>query len=351
MKKSTIKVIGVSAALAWALAGCDEQPKTQDVAVAEPVVQKLDSVCEDSALKSRLDLSIKNAILSAAMNRLVGLSPEQNLATQTALNQRLNTVRIDSQNPTNFADSCMVDVAIAIDNQDLVAAEYAFAQSGATLLQRATQDQVELNNGTIVAKQVTYQLVGGDVVMYNNNHNAINLIADILLAAVGNTQVDMSNATYGVSKPQVVERMPSQPAQINSDAQITTRIERQNSAADAAHDNQAVRTPTGNRTPSHELPRTRQPEQKAPAKVAEPTESAKAQASNQQPAIISKRSTQAQAQINSAKTAEAAEKAQAKPKPAEARSADTSSAKSPAEPKQTEQTSDGITIVETNETY
>ena len=117
--------------------------------------------------------------------------------------------------------------------EDMVAAEYAFARSGATLLQRANQDQVELNNGTIIAKQVTYQMVNGDIVMYASNHNAIRLVADILVASA-DTLPQMAPVT-GAMRPQVIERqaetlptdetVPSAALQQRAPA-VTSRIER-----------------------------------------------------------------------------------------------------------------------------
>ena len=89
-------------------------------------------------------------------------------------------------------------------------AEFAFARSGVTLLQRASQDQVEFYNGTIVAKQITYQMVNGNVVMYGNNHNAILLIADILAASTSSLpQVSIQSDV--TARPQAIERLPEAP--------------------------------------------------------------------------------------------------------------------------------------------
>ena len=205
MKQSTLKLMSMPTLALLALIGCSKDNRDDaDVVVAEPVVQELDAICEDPALKVRLDVAIKDAILSAAMNQMVGIDPEQALSIQNAFGQQLNNVRINTQNATNFADSCMVDVLITPNPEDVVAAEYAFARSGATLLQRANQDQVELNNGTIIAKQVTYQMVNGDIVMYASNHNAIRLVADILVASA-DTLPQMAPVT-GATRPQMIER-------------------------------------------------------------------------------------------------------------------------------------------------
>lgn len=246
MKKSTLKLISVPAVALLALVGCGkENRKDGDVVVAEPVVQQLDAVCEDPALKVRLDVAIKDAILSAAMNQMVGLEPEQALSIQNAFGQQLNNVRIDTQNATNFADSCMVDVLITPNPEDMVAAEFAFAKSGATLLQRASQDQVELNNGTIIAKQVTYQMVNGDIVMYASNHNAIRLVADILVASA-DTLPEMTSMT-GATRPQVIERqIETVPTEIDGTQSatpiqraptVTTRIERPSTSSQATNNN------------------------------------------------------------------------------------------------------------------
>ena len=234
MKQSTLKLMSMPTLALLALIGCSKDNRDDaDVVVAEPVVQELDAICEDPALKVRLDVAIKDAILSAAMNQMVGIKPEQALSIQNAFGQQLNNVRIDTQNATNFADSCMVDVLITPNPEDVVAAEYAFARSGATLLQRANQDQVELNNGTIIAKQVTYQMVNGDIVMYASNHNAIRLVADILVVSA-DTLPQMAPVT-GAMRPQVIERqaetlptdetVPSTAPQQRAPA-VTSRIER-----------------------------------------------------------------------------------------------------------------------------
>lgn len=107
-------------------------------------------------------------------------------------------------------------------------AEFAFARSGVTLLQRASQDQVEFYNGTIVAKQITYQMVNGNVVMYGNNHNAIRLIADILAASTSSLP-QVSIQPDVTARPQAIERLPETPIAMPSnpqeDSSVTTHIE------------------------------------------------------------------------------------------------------------------------------
>lgn len=226
MKKSTMKFMSMPTLALLALVGCGKDDHNDgDVAVTEPVVQQLDAVCEDPELKMRLEVAIKDAILGAAMDQMISLAPEQTLSVQNAFAQQLSHVRINTQNATNFADSCMVDVSITPNPADVVAAEVAFAKSGATLLQRTGQDQVELNNGTIIAKQVTYQMMNGDIVMYATNHNAIRLVADILVASADTLPESMPTST--AIRPQVIERQV--------EIVPTTRMD--------THDTQTERTP------------------------------------------------------------------------------------------------------------
>lgn len=229
MKKSTIQYLSLPTAALLTLVGCSHDNHHDDeMAVAEPVIQQIDDICQASAMQAYLQNSIKQSILNAAMSQMVGADPNQSLAMQNTLGQQLNTLQITTQNATNFADSCMVDVHVTVSPQDLVNAEFAFARSGATLMQRASQDQVELYNGTIVAKQITYQMVNGNVVMYGNNHNAIRLIADILVASAGSLpQVSIQSDV--TARPQAIERLPetsrSEPSNPQEDSSVTTHIE------------------------------------------------------------------------------------------------------------------------------
>ena len=231
MKKTTIQYLTLPTVALLALVGCSNDNRRDDeMAVAEPVVQQIDDICQAPAMQAYLQNSIKQSILNAAMSQMVGADPNQSLAMQNTLGQQLNTLQITTQNATNFADSCMVDVHVTVSPQDLVNAEFAFARSGATLMQRASQDQVELYNGTIVAKQITYQMVNGNVVMYGNNHHAIRLIADILVASAGSLP-QVSTQPNTTARPQAIERLPetprSEPSSTQDTPSVTTRIERQ----------------------------------------------------------------------------------------------------------------------------
>ncbi|OAV01505.1 hypothetical protein AO385_1044 [Moraxella catarrhalis] len=258
MKKSTIQYLSLPTAALLTLVGCSHDNRRDDeMAVAEPVVQQIDDICQAPAMQAYLQNSIKQSILNAAMSQMVGADPNQSLAMQNTLGQQLNTLQITTQNATNFADSCMVDVHVTVSPQDLVNAEFAFARSGATLMQRASQDQVELYNGTIVAKQITYQMVNGNVVMYGNNHNAIRLIADILVASAGSLpQVSIQSDV--TARPQAIERLPEAPIAMPSnpqeDSSVTTHIEQKpapnaqvsSRPRSATPSNNSAQTPTQN---------------------------------------------------------------------------------------------------------
>ena len=63
MKQSTLKLMSMPTLALLALIGCSKDNRDDaDVVVAEPVVQELDAICEDPALKVRLDVAIKDAI-------------------------------------------------------------------------------------------------------------------------------------------------------------------------------------------------------------------------------------------------------------------------------------------------
>lgn len=229
MKKSTIQYLSLPTAALLTLAGCShDNHRDDEMAVAEPVVQQIDDICQAPAMQANLQNGIKQSILDAVMSQMTDADPNQRLAIQNTIGQQLNTLQITTQNATNFADSCMADVHITVNPQDLANAEFAFARSGVTLLQRASQDQVEFYNGTIVAKQITYQMVNGNVVMYGNNHNAILLIADILVASTSSLpQVSIQSDV--TARPQAIERLPEAPIAMPSnpqeDSSVTTYIE------------------------------------------------------------------------------------------------------------------------------
>lgn len=229
MKKSTIQYLSLPTAALLTLAGCShDNHRDDEMAVAEPVVQQIDDICQAPAMQANLQNGIKQSILDAVMSQMTDADPNQRLAIQNTIGQQLNTLQITTQNATNFADSCMADVHITVNPQDLANAEFAFARSGVTLLQRASQDQVEFYNGTIVAKQITYQMVNGNVVMYGNNHNAILLIADILAASTSSLpQVSIQSDV--TARPQAIERLPEAPIAMPSnpqeDSSVTTYIE------------------------------------------------------------------------------------------------------------------------------
>lgn len=220
MKKSTIQYLSLPTAALLTLVGCShDNHRDDEMAVAEPVIQQIDDICQAPAMQAYLQNSTKQSILNAAMSQMTDADPNQRLAIQNTIGQQLNTLQITTQNATNFADSCMADVHITVSPQDLANAEFAFARSGVTLLQRASQDQVEFYNGTIVAKQITYQMVNGNVVMYGNNHNAIRLIADILAASTSSLpQVSIQSDV--TARPQAIERLPEAPIAMPSNPQI-----------------------------------------------------------------------------------------------------------------------------------
>ena len=229
MKKSTIQYLSLPTAALLTLVGCShDNHRDDEMAVVEPVVQQIDDICQAPAMQANLQNSIKQSILNAVMSQMTDADPNQRLAIQNTIGQQLNTLQITTQNATNFADSCMADVHVTVNPQDLANAEFAFARSGVTLLQRASQDQVEFYNGTIVAKQITYQMVNGNVVMYGNNHNAIRLIADILAASTSSLpQVSIQSDV--TARPQAIERLPEAPIAMPSnpqeDSSVTTYIE------------------------------------------------------------------------------------------------------------------------------
>lgn len=229
MKKSTIQYLSLPSAVLLTLVGCShDNHRDDEMVVAEPVVQQIDDICQVPAMQANLQNSIKQSIFDAVMSQMAGVDPNQSLTIQNTIGQQLNTLQITTQNATNFADSCMADVHVTVSPQDLVNAEFAFARSGVTLLQRASQDQVELYNGTIIAKQMTYQMVNGNVVMYGNNHNAIRLIADILVASAGSLP-QVSIQPNVAARPQAIERLPEAPTATPSNTQedpnVTTHIE------------------------------------------------------------------------------------------------------------------------------
>ncbi|WP_064653392.1 hypothetical protein [Moraxella catarrhalis] len=229
MKKSTIQYLSLPTAALLTLVGCShDNHRDDEMAVAEPVVQQIDDICQAPAMQANLQNGIKQSILDAVMSQMTDADPNQRLAIQNTIGQQLNTLQITTQNATNFADSCMADVHITVNPQDLANAEFAFARSGVTLLQRASQDQVEFYNGTIVAKQITYQMVNGNVVMYGNNHNAIRLIADILAASTSSLP-QVSTQPDVTARPQAIERLPEAPIAMPSnpqeDSSVTTYIE------------------------------------------------------------------------------------------------------------------------------
>ena len=229
MKKSTIQYLSLPTAALLTLAGCShDNHRDDEMAVAEPVVQQIDDICQAPAMQANLQNGIKQSILDAVMSQMTDADPNQRLAIQNTIGQKLNTLQITTQNATNFADSCMADVHVTVNPQDLANAEFAFARSGVTLLQRASQDQVEFYNGTIVAKQITYQMVNGNVVMYGNNHNAIRLIADILAASTSSLP-QVSIQPDVTARPQAIERLPETPIAMPSnpqeDSSVTTYIE------------------------------------------------------------------------------------------------------------------------------
>lgn len=229
MKKSTIQYLSLPTAALLTLAGCShDNHRDDEMAVAEPVVQQIDDICQAPAMQANLQNGIKQSILDATISQMTDADPNQRLAIQNTIGQQLNTLQITTQNATNFADSCMADVHVTVNPQDLANAEFAFARSGVTLLQRASQDQVEFYNGTIVAKQITYQMVNGNVVMYGNNHNAIRLIADILAASTSSLP-QVSIQPDVTARPQAIERLPETPIAMPSnpqeDSSVTTYIE------------------------------------------------------------------------------------------------------------------------------
>ncbi|MPX66506.1 hypothetical protein CPI23_04895 [Moraxella catarrhalis] len=229
MKKSTIQYLSLPTAALLTLVGCShDNHRDDEMAVAEPVIQQIDDICQAPAMQANLQNSIKQSILDATISQMTDADPNQRLAIQNTIGQKLNTLQITTQNATNFADSCMADVHVTVNPQDLANAEFAFARSGVTLLQRASQDQVEFYNGTIVAKQITYQMVNGNVVMYGNNHNAIRLIADILAASTSSLP-QVSIQPDVTARPQAIERLPETPIAMPSnpqeDSSVTTYIE------------------------------------------------------------------------------------------------------------------------------
>lgn len=229
MKKSTIQYLSLPTAVLLTLVGCShDNHRDDEMAVAEPVIQQIDDICQAPAMQANLQNGIKQSILDATISQMTDADPNQHLAIQNTIGQKLNTLQITTQNATNFADSCMADVHITVSPQDLANAEFAFARSGVTLLQRASQDQVEFYNGTIVAKQITYQMVNGNVVMYGNNHNAIRLIADILAASTSSLP-QVSIQPDVTARPQAIERLPETPIAMPSnpqeDSSVTTHIE------------------------------------------------------------------------------------------------------------------------------
>lgn len=255
MKKSTIQYLSLPTAALLTLVGCSNDNRRDDeMAVAEPVIQQIDDICQAPAMQANLQNGIKQSILDATISQMTDADPNQRLAIQNTIGQKLNTLQITTQNATNFADSCMADVHITVSPQDLANAEFAFARSGVTLLQRASQDQVEFYNGTIVAKQITYQMVNGNVVMYGNNHNAIRLIADILAASTSSLP-QVSIQPDVTARPQAIERLPEAPIAMPSnpqeDSSVTTHIEQKPAPNAQVSSRPRSETPSNNSAQTH----------------------------------------------------------------------------------------------------